>query len=61
MDITVRNTYSNKCNTKGWLQGSLVVDETYTCRNYSNDIGLYIAGDYTPLNGQVRNFSYIKQ
>lgn len=53
---------NNKCNAKIFWQYELVGEMSYNCPTYNSDVGLYIAGgDYTRfLNGQVRNFFYIK-
>ena len=62
IEISQRELGNNQCNMKGWWQNELVADETFTCKNYDSDLGLYIAGAYDRvLNGEVRNFSYTEK
>ena len=58
--IQTKDSQSNNCNVKTWLQDKLVVETSYTCRTYDSGLALYTAGDYTPLHGEIRSFSYIK-
>ena len=60
-DIIQRKVDGNKCNIKALWQNELVVEKSYVCPTYKSGIGLYMVEDYNPLNGQVRNFSYIKK
>ena len=61
IDITQSKGVNNKCNAKGFWQNELVAEQNFDCPNNISGLGLYIAGGYTPFNGQVRNFSYIKK
>ena len=52
----------NKCYAKAFWQNEFVMGKNYDCPTFESGIGLYIAGDaYYVLNGQIRNFSYIKK
>ena len=57
--IQTKDSNSNNCDVKAWWQNELVVETTYTCRTFNSDLALYTAV-YTPLHGEIRSFSYIK-
>ena len=61
LEIIQKKGNGNQCNAKALWQDELVAEKSYDCPNYDSDIGLYIAGEYGTVNGQVRNFSYIKK
>ena len=60
MNITQTKAENGNCNFKGWWQNELVVDASLTCRNFESGLNLYIAGQYPNIDGEVRNFSYVR-
>ena len=61
IDIKQNKGEGSQCDGKTWWQNELVAESSYTCRTYEN-VNLYIAGIYGLfLDGQVKNFSYVKK
>ena len=58
--IQTKDLQSNNCKVTAWWQNELVVETSYTCRTYDSGLVLYTAGDYTPLHGQIRKFSFVR-
>jgi len=63
MNITQTKAENGNCNFKGWWQNELVVDTSLTCRNFDSGLNLYIAGqwDSKVIDGEVRNYSYVRK
>ena len=61
MSITQVKAENGDCNFKVWLQNELVVDTSSTCRNFESGLNLYIAGQYRVLDGEVRNYFYVRK
>ena len=50
------------CRVQVWWQNKVVHDGYFGYQNYDSGIGLYVAGDQsTFIDGQVRNFSFVKK
>ena len=58
--IQAKDSQSNNCNAKVWLQNELVAENSKPCQTHDSDLVLYTAGKYKPLHGEIRSFSYIK-
>ena len=58
--IQTKDSQSNNCNVKAWLQNELVAEISKPCRTYDYDLDLYTTAKYTPLDGEIRRVSYIK-
>ena len=58
--IQTKDSQSNNCDVKVWLQNELVAEISYPCRTYDSGLKLYTAGDYPPLHGQIRKFSFVR-
>ena len=58
--IQTKDSQNNNCNVKAWWQNELVAENSKPCQTHDSDLVLYTTGDYTPLHGEIRSFSYIK-
>jgi len=63
MEIRQTKVLNNQCYISGWWEGELVASTMDDCPTYESNIGLFIAGkcDGWIIDGQVRNFSYVKK
>lgn len=52
---------NNTCSSKAWWQDKLVLDKNVNCQTNNYDMKLYISGANENVDGQVRNFSYVKK
>ena len=60
--ITQIKEAHNLCLVQAWLQNEQIVDDMLPRLNYDSNIGLWVGGDHTYLmDGQVRNFSFVKK
>lgn len=59
----IQSKRDNSCYAEVRWQNELVVEANYSCPIYDNDLNLYIAAYYygRVIDGQVRNFSYVKK
>ena len=58
----IRSKGNNQCYVKGWWQNELVFYQNISCKSNDSNMELYLAWNYPRvLDGQVRNFSYIKK
>lgn len=62
IDITHSKGENGSCLAKGWWQNKFVGEREYDCPAFGSGVNLYVAAIYTRLiDGEVRNFSYIKK
>lgn len=62
MKITQIKEGHNLCRVQAWLQNKQIVDDQLPGLSYAYNIGLWVGGDHTYLmDGQVRNFSFVKK
>ena len=62
IDIKQSKGSNNQCYATIWWQNELIFHGNYSCPSLNSDMGLYVAASYkNVLNGQVRNFSYVKK
>ena len=62
IDIVQTKAGGSSCHAEAFWQNQRVVNTNYNCLTGQTMFGLYVAGTgYQIVNGQVRNFSYVKK
>ena len=62
MKITQIQEDDHTFRVQAWWQNEHIINTYLSSRNYDSELGLYVAGDHPKvINGQVRNFSYVKK
>ena len=61
VNLTQTKEENNSCTSKAWWQGELVLNKNVDCQTNDNNMKLYISGNDVNVDGQVKNFSYVKK